>query len=296
MIELGYERTLRRWVAERGMKWERSVYERADAGGRTVAYRLTPSGAPRGVVVVAHGAGNDALFAFPGTFKRLLSDGWEVFSFDLDGHGRGSTTVLNADTVGSAVPDAISRARGGRDGLAVHAFGVSLGGALLLHALGTPETPVVSAAIACAPLRIRFGVRRVLAELRWPVLRTLLEQRPHAGIWGMIPSFGPVKRATYPLRLGRTPPGAFGYVDALNDLLADLDLPAAAARATMPVLMAYGTGDRIVPAEQGILLSRAIPDSEFILLRGATHLSTPFDARFTSRIPGWFARARGSER
>jgi len=289
MRELAYEGALRRWTAARGMGWERLVYDRPSARGRTVAYRLTPVQRARGVLVVAHGAGNDALFAFPGTFKRFLAAGWEVFTFDMDGHGRDSTTVLGADSVGTAVPDAISRARAGRDGIPLHAFGVSLGGALMLHALAAQKAGVDTAALACAPLRIRFSLRNVLGEFRPPMLRTLLQQRPHSGLWGMVPSFGPVKRAVYPLRLAAARNGAFGYVDALNDLLEALELPSAATRLRMPVLLAYGTCDRIVPPEQGLLLARTIPDADLMLIPGATHLTTPFDHRFAARLDRWLA-------
>jgi pimeloyl-ACP methyl ester carboxylesterase len=287
MSELRYEAALRSWMVGRGMGWERLCYDRPPAGGRTVAYRLRPAGNPLGVVVVAHGAGNDALFAFPGTFKRFLSGGWEVFTFDMDGHGRDSTTVLGAESAVSAVPDAIAMARAGRDGIPLHAFGVSLGGAFMLRALAAPDAGVRSAVLACAPLRIRFSLRNVLGEFRPPMLRTLLDQRPHCGVWGMVPSFGPVKRSIYPLRLGSIRNGAFGYIDELNEILDGLSLPSAAADLRFPTLLVYGTADRVVPPEQGLLLQRTMPDAELMLLRGATHLTTPFDRRFAVRLDRW---------
>jgi alpha-beta hydrolase superfamily lysophospholipase len=275
--ELRYERTLREWMTERGMRHERITYPRPAAGGQTVAYRLCPAAPPRGVLLVAHGAGNDALFAFPGFFKQVLQRGFEIFTFDMDGHGRSSTTTFCYPAVCTALADALERARHGRTKLPVHAYGVSLGGAILLHALAGPLVEAASATLVVTPLRIRFSTRNVLNELRPIAFRTLVQQREHAGLWGMVPSFGPVKRGVYPLRLAETRPGTFGYVEVLNEVLERMELREAAARARVPTLLVYGTADRIVPAEQGILLARSLPDAELLLVRGGTHLSTPFD-------------------
>jgi pimeloyl-ACP methyl ester carboxylesterase len=248
-------------------------------------------------VLVAHGAGNDALFAFSGLFKRLLLRGLEVFTFDMDGHGRASTTTLCYPAACTALADALERARNGRDGLPVHGFGLSLGGAFLLHALAGPLRSLASATLVCAPLRIRFSLARVLNELRPVGVRALVGEREHAGgVWGMIPSFGPIKRDLYPLRLAERRPGAFGYVETLNGMLERMDLPDAAARTPVPTLLVYGTGDRIVPAEQGILLHRTLPHSELLLVRGGTHLSTAFDRQAVARAEGWIEGERGEPR
>jgi pimeloyl-ACP methyl ester carboxylesterase len=275
------------------MRHERIVYPRPDAGGETVAYRLCPAHPPRGLLLVTHGAGNDALFAFPGFFKRVLQHGFEVFTFDMDGHGRASTTTFAYPGVCSAVADALRHALDGRSDLRVHAYGVSLGGAILLHALAGTLRAIRSATLVVAPLRIRFSLPRVINELRPVALRTLMEQREHCGLWGMVPSFGPVKRELYPLRLAETRPGAFGYVDVLNEVLERMDLLEAARQSRVPVMLSYGTRDRIVPPEQGILLDRTLPRSELTLVRGGTHLATPFDREGLQKTLGWIERQRG---
>lgn len=287
MSELAYERALRRWMAARGMSWTRRLYERA-IGGEVVSYRLSPPGEPRAVVMPIHGAGNDALFALPGIIKRLLLEGYEVFSFDLDGHGRASTTTLDPETLGGAVPQAIRESRAGERGLPLHGVGVSLGGALLLHSLGSAPGELISGCLLAAPLRIEMSRGAVLAEIGIPALRTLWREREHCGIWGLVPSFGPVKRDLYPLRLAVRPgPGAFGYVEVLNSALERLELEDAAPRVRVPVLLAYGTADRVVPASQGEALGRLIPSSELLLLEGETHLTTPLAPGVTERVLHW---------
>lgn len=272
------------------MRHERLVYPRTEAWGETVAYRLTPDVPPRALVLVVHGAGNDALFAFPGLFKHLLARGFGVFSFDLDGHGRNSTTTFSYPAITGALAEALERARTGGADVPVHGFGLSLGGAVLLQSLSRSLSSLASAVLVSAPLRIRVSLPNVLNELRPALLGTALRQREHCGAWGMVPSFGPVKRGLYPLRLEEPREGAFGYVDALNDALNRMELTRAAARTHVPALLVYGTSDRLVPAEQGLLLDRSLPCSELLLVRGGTHLTTVFHEQAQRQTLDWIER------
>src|SRR5690606_37666446 len=126
---------------------------------------------------------------------------------------------------------------------------------------------LASAVLMAAPLRIDFSWRSALGELRLPLLRALLRGRADYGPGGLVPSFGPFKRGTYPLRLA-VPPGrgAFGYVEVLDAALERLRLEEAARRVEAPVLLVYGGLDRIVPPEQGRRLARLLPRAELLLL------------------------------
>lgn len=286
--ELPYERAFRRWCEEEGMEWSRLVYPRPEAGGATVAYRIRPGPDPIGRVLLVHGAGNDALFALVGLAKELLVRGYALVAFDLDGHGRASTTRFSPDTIGGAIPAALERARQGDPALPTHAIGVSLGGTLLLHALGGSLADAFASAVAVsAPLQIRFGWDAALNELRPALLGAAAAQRRHLGWWGMVPAFGPVKRGTYPLRLAQAAPGRFGYIAELNRALAKLDPLATAPLVRTPTLLLYGDADRLVPPEQGEALAAAIPDAELIRLPGATHLTAPVEMAATQAIAGW---------
>jgi alpha-beta hydrolase superfamily lysophospholipase len=292
-MELAYERGLREWVEARGCAWERLRYPRPEAGGETVAVRLAPSGEPAGVVLAVHGAGNDALFALVGLFKELLSRGYEVFTFDLDGHGRESTTLFSARSVGGAVAAALARSGAAERGLPVHAVGISLGGAVLLGSLPTLSPAPASAALLCAPLHVELSWAAIRRELGAPLLRTLWRERGHYGLTGLIPSFGPFRRETFPLRLGDPPgPGGFGYVQVLNQAIDSLALEDAARATRVPVLLEYGSRDRLVPLEQGERIAALIPHAELLALEGETHLTTPLAARAVARLLRWIGEHR----
>jgi alpha-beta hydrolase superfamily lysophospholipase len=285
---LPFERSFREWIDRNGLGWERVEFPVGSTAENTTGYRLLPAGRPRHRVITLHGAGNDALFAWIGLFKRLLLSGTEVFTFDLPGHGRFNRTRFSgADSV-EAVQAALRHCTGGRQTLPVHAIGVSLGGAVLLNALPHLTASLASAALIVTPLRIVLSPGTMAREVGPATLRVLWREREHYGFTGLIPSFGPFKRDVYPLRLAESPPsGPFGYVEALNQELDSLDLHDAARQVKLPVLLIYGERDRIVPLEQGERLAALLPHAELLRVAGGTHLSTPLDPSTTERLLRW---------
>jgi 3-oxoadipate enol-lactonase len=285
MRELGYERRLREWAERAGHRFERLSYPRPEAEGDALAIRLAPP-APRALLVLVHGTGNDALFALPGLIKEALGRGIEVFTFDLDGHGRLSTTLLRRDVVTGAVPEALRRAAAGRD-LPLHLWGISLGGALALHALAGPAGhQVSSAAIVSAPVSLSVGVRAAAAELSWRGVRAALREREHSTFWEMLPAFGPFKRGTYPIRLSAEA-STFGYIREVGALVAGLELLERAPEVRAPVLLVYGERDRIVPPEQGRELAARIPEARLLQISGASHLTTFYGGDTAQRCLDW---------
>jgi alpha-beta hydrolase superfamily lysophospholipase len=276
LTELPFERAFRERLERSGMGWESLRYPRPEAGGETVAYRLTPPAAPRGIALLSHGAGNDALFAMVGLARRLLDSGLEVFTFHLDGHGRGGSTLLAPETVQGAIPSAVAASGAADRGLPLHAVGISLGGSLLLHALPRLEPRPASAVLICAPLRVQLSRAAMLGELRPRLLEVLWRERADYGLGGLIPSFGRWKRGVYPLRL-REPvgQGSFGYVEELNRILESLDLEVAARAADLPVRLIHGGADRLVPSAQAERIAELLPRGDLLLLPGETHLTTP---------------------
>lgn len=288
MSELAFERSFRTWCEERGVHWERLRYPRPAAGGEVEAHRLQPAGAAQGGVLVVHGAGNDALFSLTGIFAALLERQLEVFTFDVDGHGRRSDTQLRIDTAAEAVSAALTAWGVADRGIPIHGLGISLGGSLLLHTLGRSPAAFASATLLVAPLRVELTWRGILGEIGAPMVRTVWRERERFGLTGLIPSFGPFRRHLYPLRLGDLPgPGAFGYVEVINALLERLDLPAAARQADLPVQLIYGERDRLVPASQGEALAAQLPRGELLILRDETHLSTPLHPIARERLLRW---------
>ena len=132
-----YGERLAAWAARLDARAADVRYPRPEAGGEVCAVRLTPRDAPRARVLVAHGAGNDAVYPLLELFRALLRAGAEVFAFDLDGHGCASTTVFAPGTVRTAVAAAAAAAERGRPPLPLH-LPAEGGLALLQHGAGMP--------------------------------------------------------------------------------------------------------------------------------------------------------------
>jgi alpha-beta hydrolase superfamily lysophospholipase len=278
---------LRRWLEARGGRLERFAYPRPEAGGEVEAWRLVPAVA-RLRVVVAHGAGNDALFPQAALFRALCEAAAEVFAFDLDGHGAHSTTTLSVDGLRAALSAAVAEA--GRRGptLPLHLVGHSLGGALVLDALAA-GLEATSAVIISAPLALSLGLGIAVRELASFLSPATLRQRRHYGLGGMIPAAGPFRRGVYPIRGATRPDAPFAYADAVAALLHTLDLPARAAQILTPALLVYGTADRLAPVAAGRLLGARIPSGTLIEVPGGTHWSTGISADAIGSVVRWIA-------
>lgn len=289
---LSHEIRFARWLRQHGMGAEPVRYARPEAGGDVAAHRLLPAAAPRGRVVAAHGTGNDALFPQLGLFKALLHAGYEVFAFDLDGHGSRSTTRLDPNTAPSAVGAAVRAAEANRPPLPLHLLGHSLGAALVLHSLAhDPWAARVHSAVAIsAPLRLRVTLRAALAELLGFASRRTWSEREHYGIPGLVPALGPWKREQFPVRLAERH-GRFGYVRVAATLLQRLHLADAAARVAAPVLLVYGERDRLVPPEQGETLAGRLPAACLLRVAGTTHFNTPFSEPALTAVVEWLHTA-----
>jgi alpha-beta hydrolase superfamily lysophospholipase len=283
-----YGERLAAWARRMGAGMADVRYPRAEAQGDACAIRLRPRGAAHARVVVAHGAGNDAVFPLLELFGALLDAGCEVFSFDVDGHGCASTTVFAPDTVRTAVAAAVEAAERGGPALPLHLLGHSLGGSLVLDALASGSVDrAASAAIVSAPMDVRIGARTVVGELRGFFRRATLAQRAHYGWWGLVPAFGPVKRAAYPFRRTDADGRAWSYVAAVQRLLGEMELEHRVERIPVPTLLVYSRGDWIVPLRQGERLAAAMPAATLRTIEGASHYGLPFHPRAVDAVVRW---------
>ena len=218
--------------------------------GQPVCVR--PRGPVRGAIVIAHGTGNDRIFALWAVVDAAVQPGWCVVTAHLPGHGRGSTDVFSAAAARERVAALASTARTLTAGGPVVLVGQSLGAAVSLDVLvdgaapgRAPPTPVMDACVAVsAPLQVKVG---------WRVLRELaVVSRPGASValrYGtlreVLPAMGRFRRDAFPIRTA----SSAAYPAVVGQALAGLDLPArlTAARGRLPpVLLVNGTVDGLV--------------------------------------------------
>ena len=79
-------------------------------------------------VVFAHATGNDNLFPQMPLFLNILKNGFNVLTFDLDGHGAQSTTILEKTNFWGSIDRAVEFLKREYDIKSFHLMGQSLGG------------------------------------------------------------------------------------------------------------------------------------------------------------------------
>ncbi|POO03634.1 Serine aminopeptidase, S [Trema orientale] len=130
--------------------------------------------APRGLVFMVHGYGNDISWTFQATPIFLAQNGFACFALDLEAHGRSDGLRAFVPSVDLLVQDCLSffnhTKRQNPGGLPSFLYGESMGGAicLLIH-LADPEG--FDGAILVAPMcRISEKLRP-----RWPIPQILAQ-------------------------------------------------------------------------------------------------------------------------
>jgi len=275
-----HEARFARWSAAHGVVQEDVSYARA-SGGRARGIRLVPakavtSASPTRILFV-HSTGSDAFYPQLALFKVLLAAECEIFTFDFDGHGRTSSTALDAHATATAIPDAL-HAAGWSD---AHLVGSSLGGAVALaHAVASPST-VRTLGVIATPIRVSVTVRAAVIEALSLFSPTFLAQWPDYGL-GLLPALGPFRRATFPVRLRHGEPRT--YLAVVRDLIASLKLDELAPRVTAPTLFVYGSKDHIASPADGRRLAAALPHARWHEEPGCTHLTLPYSPRACAAI------------
>jgi pimeloyl-ACP methyl ester carboxylesterase len=246
------------------------------------AWHIKPAKKAIGLILFAHGAGNDGLFPQGHLFKELVDNDYEIFTFDLDGHGVGSTTWMQVETMTSALINAATIAKELSPKLPMHLIGYSLGGALALHAVANHnEIKFDSLCLLATPWHLNLTPLAMLTELTSFWRSSLLKQISFYGLYGILPAAGHFKRRSFPLRLppsskGAHPPSFSGleYTQHLKTLFSSLDLQKNASLVGMRTLLIYGAKDQIAPVAQAVKLRSSLPNATLLVLPNDTHYTT----------------------
>ncbi|HKY18656.1 MAG TPA: alpha/beta fold hydrolase [Rhizomicrobium sp.] len=212
-------------------------------------------GKPRAVIVALHGM-NDYSNAFDMPGKVWAKLGITTLAYDQRGFGRSDRPGLwaGSDTMRTDLSDALAAARARYPGIPVFALGESMGGAVVLTALASPEPPAADGVILVAPA--------VWSRADMPLTyRAALYLAAHL-LPGMILSNNAARRLVRitpsdnesMLRaLGRDPlfqkktrtDALFGLVNLMDEARS----APGAIRNAPPMLFLYGANDQIIPAK-----------------------------------------------
>jgi len=212
-------------------------------------------GAPRAVIVALHGM-SDYSNAFDMPAKVWAKLGVTTLAYDQRGFGRSETPGLwaGADAMRADLEDAIAAARSRHPGVPVFALGESMGGAVVLTALGSQKPPTADGIILVAPavwsradMPLTYRAALFLAAHLLPGM--ILSNNAASHVVTIVPSDNvPMLRALArdPLFQKKTRTDTlFGLVNLMDEARSAPERISSAP----PILFLYGAKDQIIPAK-----------------------------------------------
>ena len=236
-------------------------------------------------VVLVHGWACTA-FAWRRQVPALVAAGRRVVAFDLKGHGFSDKPPVvgeySMEAMSRFVLDVMDATGVGRATLVGH----SMGGAIAASvAISHPERVERLALLSPVGFGEVFGVRLgqwLSPDLALPLLPTLGRVAMAAPRWALASSFhlvwggGPVTLSPEDVEEYRAPTQFPEYVPALRHLVhAFRWMPHAEeqlGRLACPVLVLFGTRDRVVIPRRARELVEVVPNGRLVLVPGAGHM------------------------
>jgi pimeloyl-ACP methyl ester carboxylesterase len=251
-----------------------------DAKSQTMFHLFRPGTTESRVcAVLFHGTGNDALFCWENLILDLLKTGRAVLTFDLPGHGRGSSTVLNEESfarTGYFLPGLLSELCPERPEW--EAIGYSLGALAALRLVAHNPGPWRALVLMALPERVTLTSLFMVIEALSFLQKGWWQQFKHYGWDASFPAFASVRRKRFPIRLDPSIP--MSYPAFVGHLLQKTDVRAELKALQVPLLLLYGTRDHLARAAYGQELSASCQ-----LVTGANHFLLPLAA--SSNIVRW---------
>ena len=209
----------------------------------------------RAVIVALHGM-NDYSNAFDMPGKIWAKQGITTLAYDQRGFGKSENSGIwaGADTMRGDLDDAVAAARARYPGVPVFALGESMGGAVVLTALGSTPAPAVDGVILVAPAVWSRGdmpmLYRVALFLGAHVLPNMILPNSAAGRVKKIVASDNIPML---IALGKDPlfqketrtATLYGLVNLMDEART---APERITNAP-PILFLYGANDQIIPKE-----------------------------------------------
>jgi len=279
---LSLPKALQAELAIHGASYTSGQCDDPNAESRTTYHLFHPGLAFSGTVTVLfHGTGNDALFCWEYLILDLLKTGRAVFTFDLPGHGRESSTILSEASFARAasfLPRLLPKLF---DNLKeAEAIGYSLGALAALQQISDRAMPWRALVLMAVPEQVELSAAFLVNEALSFFRKSWWQQLLRFGWDASFPAFGTVRRARFPIRLDQDI--RMSYPDFVDKIFKNRNVKEELKKLSVPILLLYGTRDSLATAEYGQSLGKTCER-----IQGANHFLLPLAEETRKVLVGW---------
>ena len=251
-----------------------------------LAYERVGSGPP---LVLLHGIGHHRKAWQAVT--PLLAPSRELILVDLPGHGESPPLELAGRTPVEALAEELVGFLGEQDLERPHLAGNSLGGvlSLIIAAFGhaASATGLSPAGFWRRPADLRrvktiFGVMRAASAGMHPAASVMTRSRA-----GRALMYGAIVSRPSQVGADQARGDAVAFATARGTMKTILDVPASFTLeipADVPVTIAWGTRDRLLPPDQASIARQRLPQARFVSLPGCGHVPMTDDPDLVARV------------
>lgn len=239
-------------------------------------------------VLICHGTGNDALFAWNIWIERLLEAHCAVLTFDMEGHGAASSSQLDLQQFARSSTSLAAWLESNDwplSRLTIAAY--SLGGLYALAAIAGAQLKPQRLLLMALPLRIELGWPFIWNEA-WSWIHPYFWKHMRRYGWrASIPAFGRWRRESFPVRLQNFT--ETHYAAAIRTLFREKPPLELAARCQLPCLLIHGDRDRLAPPAAAAALAGVLKESETVIVKSANHFLLPWYPEVLERAIPWLS-------
>ncbi|MFH2204146.1 MAG: alpha/beta fold hydrolase [Elusimicrobiota bacterium] len=247
-----------------------SAYLTADGKSLPLA-RWTPEGPPQAVVVAVHGF-NDYRRAFNGTGAFLAERGILTLAYDQRGFGENEDAGIwtPGDVLADDLLGLLALVRAAHPDVPVYVLGMSMGGAVSLHALSRSTAPPDGVVLVAPAVWGWSTMNPFYKATLWLAAHTVRGWRPsgrslHIKASDNVEMLRAQGRDPYIIKKTRID-AVYGLVGLMDDALE------AAPKLKLPILLLYGGNDQIIPARSMQALRRRLGKHEYKFYSDGYHM------------------------
>lgn len=284
-------KNFRTWLKSANIDVKEGSYYRQEAEGHVHFYHLSPPKNNSQTVIYIHGTGNDGSFLTENLFSLLIKDGYNIFTFDIDGHGSRSTSKLFGHHLDSCIFSAYKQlCKIAEEPEQLHMIGYSIGGLLALKEFSRRRIPIDKLVSIATPFHLKLQLKKIYKELFTLTQKEFYSFGRRWGINALLPAFGPFNRKRFPIRLAEQNHMPWGYINFVEEFANNTAWKNLTINASDVILGIFGKQDHIVDLEKAIEIFGKWQQSDLIILPRANHYSIAINNQALGYVSNFLAR------